>query len=94
MPPSGMYQGRNFGCNFGVGATSGPCPSKIGGERPAHSLLAKCCKTEAIDLAVAIISVEFLGIKYSFTILYHAPSGWPKHLAGALKRAVNTLPSA
>jgi hypothetical protein len=36
----GMYQGRNFGCNFGLGASSGPLASKIGGELPTQVYLA------------------------------------------------------
>jgi hypothetical protein len=35
----GMYQGSNFDSNFGRAAISGPLTNKMGGERPAHSLL-------------------------------------------------------
>jgi hypothetical protein len=36
----GMVRGRNFGCNFGLGASSGPPTSKIGGELPTKAYLA------------------------------------------------------
>jgi hypothetical protein len=36
----GMVRGRNFGCNFGLGASSGPLTSKIGGELPTKAYLA------------------------------------------------------
>jgi hypothetical protein len=34
-----MFQGSNFDSNFGAGASPGPLANKMGGERPAHSLL-------------------------------------------------------
>jgi hypothetical protein len=58
-PLPGCIRGRNFGCNFGLGAISGPLTTEIGGELPTEEYLANI----QIDLVAANLSIELLGVE-------------------------------
>jgi hypothetical protein len=70
--------GQQVRLQFRVEASSGQLTSKTGGERPAHSLLVILANLTSPSTSVK----EFLVL--SFIMVYHAPSGCPKHLVDAL----------
>jgi hypothetical protein len=93
-----MYQGRKFGCNFGVGATSGRLLGHLYGANPVGSHLriiapiARCRESEYSHF------LPNLGIKsltsVSLTMPFHVKPECPRHLVTAYEGAVNALPAS